>query len=68
MVSSVALRCVFVRKHRWAIVAAFKESGSYLGTARLLNERGILSSTGGQWYASSAKNIISRLEALGLMK
>lgn len=58
----------FARKHRWAIVAAYKEAGSYLGAARLLNERGITSATDGQWYASSVKNIVSRLEGLGLMK
>ena len=53
------------KAHRWAVEGALKEAGSLIGAARLLNERGVSTSTGGAWYASSVKNVAGRL---GLLK
>jgi DNA invertase Pin-like site-specific DNA recombinase len=53
------------KANRWAVEGALKEAGSLIGAARLLNERGVSTSTGGAWYASSVKNVAGRL---GLLK
>lgn len=55
----------WAKAHRWAIEGALKEAGSLLGAARLLNDRGVPTVTGGAWYASSVKNVAGRL---GLLK
>jgi DNA invertase Pin-like site-specific DNA recombinase len=52
----------WAKVNRWAIEGALKDAeGSLLGAARLLNERGVATSTGGAWYASSVKNVARRL-------
>jgi DNA invertase Pin-like site-specific DNA recombinase len=51
----------WAKLNRWAIAGALKEAGSLLGAARLLNERGVPTVTGGAWYASSVSNVARRL-------
>lgn len=51
----------WAKSNRWAIESALKEAGSYLGAARLLTERAVLTPTGGAWYASSIRNVARRL-------
>ncbi len=51
----------WAKSNRWAVEAALKEAGSYLGAARLLTERRVLTPTGGAWYASSVRNVALRL-------
>lgn len=48
------------------VVAAYREAGSYNGAARLLNDRGIVSSLGRKWTATSLRILIKR-EAPALM-
>jgi hypothetical protein len=62
-VSKVALQ--WAKANRWAIEGALKEAVSLIGAARLLNERGVATPSGGSWYASSVKNVAGRL---GLLK
>lgn len=53
---------VWAKANRWAVTGALSDAeGSLLGAARLLNERGVATSTGGAWYASSVKNVARRL-------
>jgi DNA invertase Pin-like site-specific DNA recombinase len=52
---------VWAKAHRWAIEGALKEAGSLAGAARLLNERGAQTPTGGAWFASSVSNVARRL-------
>jgi DNA invertase Pin-like site-specific DNA recombinase len=47
--------------NRWAIESALREAGSYLGAAKLLTARGVVTATGGAWYASSVRNVALRL-------
>jgi hypothetical protein len=44
------------------VVEKLRSAGttSLEGIARALNERGVRSSRGGQWYASSVKNLLAR--------
>jgi DNA invertase Pin-like site-specific DNA recombinase len=51
----------WAKANRWAIEGALKEAGSLAGAARLLNERGVQTPTGGAWYASSVSNVARRL-------
>lgn len=52
----------WAKVNRWAVEGALKDAdGSLLGAARLLNERGVATATGGTWYASSVKNVARRL-------
>lgn len=51
----------WAKVNRWAVAGALKEAGSLLGAARLLNERGVATATGGAWYASSVSNVARRL-------
>jgi DNA invertase Pin-like site-specific DNA recombinase len=51
----------WAKANRWAVEAALREAGSLLGAARLLNERGVVTVTGGAWYASSVSNVAGRL-------
>lgn len=51
----------WAKGNRWAIEAALKEAGSYLGAARLLTERKVLTPTGGAWYPTSVRNAALRL-------
>jgi DNA invertase Pin-like site-specific DNA recombinase len=57
--AEAALR--WAKANRWAIEGALKEAGSLLGAARLLNDRGVPTTTGGAWYASSVRNVARRL-------
>ncbi len=46
-----------------AVLAAFREAGSYSGAARLLNERGVKPRNGKRgWWPSSVNVVINRLE------
>ena len=54
----------WVSKEGWAIETAYQDAGTYLGAAKLLNERGIKSARGGQWYAATVKSSLARLEAM----
>ncbi len=49
---------------RWAVEGAYKEAGSLLGAAKLLNQRGIRTAREGRWHAASVKTVLSRLGAL----
>lgn len=40
------------------IVAAYRDAGTVLGAARLLNQRGIPSAKGGQWYTSQLTRVL----------
>jgi DNA invertase Pin-like site-specific DNA recombinase len=40
------------------ILAAFRDAGTVLGAARLLNERGIPSAKGGKWYTSQLTRVL----------
>lgn len=40
------------------ILAAYRDAGSVLGAARLLNERGIPSAKGGKWYTSQLTRVL----------
>ena len=46
------------------VLDAFKVAGSVLGTARLLNERGIPTRRGGLWSGTSVRQILLRHEAI----
>jgi DNA invertase Pin-like site-specific DNA recombinase len=51
----------WAKANRWAIEGALKEASSLIGAARLLNERGVPTVSGGAWYASSVRNVARRL-------
>ena len=42
------------------IVATFREAGSYFAAARLLNDRGIPTRNGAQWYPRTVQRIVNR--------
>jgi DNA invertase Pin-like site-specific DNA recombinase len=44
------------------IVATFREAGSYFTAARLLNERGVPSRNGRQWYPRTVQRIVNRTD------
>jgi DNA invertase Pin-like site-specific DNA recombinase len=62
--AQAAAALAWAKAHRWQIEGALKDAGSLLGAARLLNVRGVSTSTGGAWYASSVKNVAGRLGLL----
>lgn len=43
-----------------AVVAAFRDAGSYQAAARLLNARSVPTKTGGDWAGNTVRNIIRR--------
>jgi hypothetical protein len=45
-----------------AVMAAFREAGSYAGASRLLNERAIPTRDGGPWWAASVSVVVRRLD------
>ncbi|MDA8203115.1 MAG: recombinase family protein [Chloroflexi bacterium] len=47
-----------------AVTEAFHEAGSVLGTARLLNARGVATRRGGLWSATSVRQILLRFDLL----
>lgn len=49
---------------RWDVERAYQETGSYSGAANLLNERGINTPRGSQWYAATVKSNLTRLGAI----
>lgn len=52
----------WAKTNRWAVESALRDAqGSLIGASRLLNERGVTTSTGGAWYASSVRNVALRL-------
>jgi DNA invertase Pin-like site-specific DNA recombinase len=57
----------WAKVNHWAIEAALKDAGSYLGASKLLNSRGIATATGGAWYASSVRNVALRLGLTALV-
>jgi DNA invertase Pin-like site-specific DNA recombinase len=46
------------------VVAAFREAGSVLGAARLLNRKGVAARRGGLWSTTSVHQILRRLDAM----
>jgi DNA invertase Pin-like site-specific DNA recombinase len=44
------------------VVATFREAGSYFGAARLLNDRGVPSRNGRQWYPRTVQRIVNRTD------
>jgi DNA invertase Pin-like site-specific DNA recombinase len=51
----------WAKANQWAVETALNEAGSYLGAAKLLTSRAVLTPTGGAWYASSVRNVARRL-------
>ena len=47
-----------------AVIAAYREAGSVMGAARLLNERGVRTRMGGPWSTTSARDILVREGAM----
>ena len=45
-----------------AVLAAFREKGTYSGAARLLNERGVKPRNGRLWWASSVRVVVRRMD------
>lgn len=46
------------------VVAAFREAGSVLGAARLLNRQGVPTRRGGMWSTTSVHQILRRVDAV----
>lgn len=46
-----------------AVMAAFDEAGSFLGAARILNERGVPTRLGRPWIAASVSSVVRRHRA-----
>lgn len=45
-----------------AVLAAFRETGNYSATARILNERGVKPRSGRAWWPSSVRVVVKRLD------
>jgi DNA invertase Pin-like site-specific DNA recombinase len=45
-----------------AVLAAFREAGSYSGAARILNAAGVLPRNGRTWWPSSVQVVVTRLD------
>lgn len=49
------------KANRWAIESALSEATTYRAAAALLNDRGVVTPTGGPWYAASVQRVALRL-------
>ncbi|MEA2536026.1 MAG: site-specific recombinase [Chloroflexota bacterium] len=49
-----------------AVVAAYREAGSVLGAARLLNDRGVITRMGGRWSTTPVRDVLLRAGAMRL--
>ena len=50
----------FARNNLPLIKSLISEGNSYRDVASILNDRGITSSKGGEWYASTVSNLLKR--------